>query len=530
MTVSLQVTGNGKFQPNRDGDFVSSYSLTEDATPLSVIDTAAAIPTMNIDGKSNNVETLGLTHPTSLLLLDNGITLTDSSRGSFSGKITDVSITGESVSITAQSIFESLNSEKTALPFNGFIGGAFAEYLELAGVTSAHYDIDESYDAETTANEAIYPGWTGKVWDYLKLLCIAVGAEISFNSDILYVKPRNGRSIKLDNVTNDSVSVMMPTESKAVSFEFLDTKYVTNAILKCYADSNDDGTEGIDVNETREITIESPISLASVNQPAYTNTVPESLIRYTEPTSIGSTPDSGDLNGFYCFVNSRANKVTSGVLESTGASVSVSIDPDNSYNAVVKIIGPNVALDTPWELVFSNTGDRKEQALMITGTGVHSRGRSYNKTDKVFDSTMYQLPTGLSVGDDVTDYSNNPFLSNKGALVRTASYSAKEAGGPKVQISLTTDIIEEAEGQEFSYVPGAIVEYGRSKYRVDNATYSYGSVDISATQHVTFADFNAKWAGKLYSDFNSTMFTEAAAPAEFMKYSDHAIIPLMEPI
>lgn len=530
MTVSLQITGNGKFQPNRDGEFISSYSVTEDATPISVIDTGAAIPTMSVEGKANTVETSGSTHPSSLLLLDNAVTLTDSERGSFSGKITDVSISGGTVSITAQSVFESLNSEKTAAPFNGLIGGAFAEYLELAGIASANYDIDESFDVDNAANKAVYPGWTGVVWDYLKLLCIATGAEISFNNDIVYVKPRNGRSITVANTTNDSLAISMPTESKAISFEYLDTAYVTNAIIKCYADANGDSAETVEVNETKEVTVESPISLTSVNQPDYTTSVPDSLIRYTQPSSVGATPSTEELNGFYCFVNQRRNKVSQELLESTGASVTVSIDPENSYNAIIKIIGPSVNIDAPWTLVFSDTGDRKEQALMITGTGVHSRGRKYNKEDNAYDPTMLKFPTGLSVGDDQTEYGDNPFLSTKDFLYRTAYYSAQEAGGPKVEISLSTDIIEEAEGQEFSYAPGAVAEYNNSKYRIKNTNYSYGSVDISATQYVTFADFNEKWADKLYSDFNSTMLTEAAAPNEFMKYSDHAIIPLMEPI
>jgi hypothetical protein len=530
MTVSLLVTGNGKFQPNRDGDFISNYSVVEDATPISVIDTAGAIPTLSVDGKANTIETSGSTHPSSLLLIDNAVTITDSSRGSFSGKVTDVSLSGANVSITAQSTFESLNSEKTAAPFNGLVGGAFAAYLELAGIVSAKYNIDASYNVNNNANKAVYPGWTGNIWDYLKLLCIAVGAEITFSNDIVYVKPRNGRSIAVTNTTDDAVSISMPTESKSLSFEYLDTVYATNAILKCYADSNDDSVESIDAKETKEINIESPVSLSSVNQPTYTTTVPTSLIRYSQPTSIGSTTDSGDLNGFYCFVNSRANKVTPGVLASTGASISVSIDPENSYNAIVKIIGPNVALDTPWELVFSNTGDRKEQALMITGTGVNVRGRKYNTDDKAFDQTIFKVPTGLSVGDDTSEYLDNPFLSTKDFLYRTAYYSAQEAGGPRVDISLTTDIIEEASSQEFGYVPGAVATYGKSRYRINSATYSYGSVELSGTQYVTFADFNTKWASKLYSDFNNTMLTEAAAPTEFMKYSDHAIIPLMEPI
>ncbi len=530
MTVSVSITGNGKFQPNRNGDFISSYSVTEEATPISAITTGASIPTMSVTGLSNTTETDGATHPSSLLLLDNSITLTDSERGSYVGKITDVNISGMGVSVTAQSVFESLNAEKTALPFNGLIGGAFAQYLELAGLTSGQYNIDASYNVDNAANKAVYPGWTGTVWDYIKLLCIAVGAEITFNANVLYVKPRNGRSIEVQNSTTDSLTVTMPLDSKALSFEYLDTSYVTDAIIKCYADSNGDSVESIDVNETKEITIESPISLASVNQPVYTTDAPESLIRYTQPTSVGSTPETAELDGFYCFVNDRKNKVAQAVIESTGASVTVSVDPENSYNAIVKIVGPNADVDAPWSLVFSDTGERKEQALMITGTGVHSRGRVWSKDDSAYNPTMYEVPTGLTSGDDVTEYTDNPFLSNKDALYRTAYYSAQESGGPQVAISLATDIIEEAAGQEFGYVPGAIAEYGRSKYRITSATYTHGSVEMSGTQYVTFADFNDKWAGKLYSDFNNTMLTEAAAPNEFMKYSDHAVIPLMEPI
>jgi hypothetical protein len=136
---------------------------------------------------------------------------------------------------------------------------------------------------------------------------------------------------------------------------------------------------------------------------------------------------------------------------------------------------------------------------------------------------------GSAIGDAENEYSNNPFLSNYTYFYNTVYNTNQNVCGPVVSFNFATDKIVEANNQEFGYVPGSIFAYSGSKYRVKSASYSYNEVSVTAEQYVTFADFNTTWAGKTFAQFNSTMLDPATYPDQYMKYSDLAIIPLMEP-
>jgi hypothetical protein len=60
-------------------------------------------------------------------------------------------------------------------------------------------------------------------------------------------------------------------------------------------------------------------------------------------------------------------------------------------------------------------------------------------------------------------------------------------------------------------------------------SYDYGSINVSADQYVTFADFETNWTGKTFAEFNAVMLDPTSYPDEYMKHSDFAIIPLMGP-
>lgn len=510
MPVKLDITGNGKFSTTDQSEVVISYGLEESITPTATVDTFGEIPTMSITGKGNEIETLGQTHPSSKLLLQNSITFEDSMRGVFRGKVTSVSLSTNSVSINAESRFELLNSVKTSLSFNGTLRNAFIAYLQLGGLTSADYEVDSSF----SSINVVYPGWVQNVWVQLKLLCATVNAEMYFQNDKVFVKPIAQKSFEISNSEMESYKFEVGKSAKSFTSQFNKTKYVAGGIIKAYG--KNENIAQVDVGDKKEVILSVPFSVDSLVQPVYRVTAPSRLARYVRPSSVGTVPHSSDASGFYCFLDNKGVPVPEQTASRARAKVTVQ-KTDNPFEVKVTVLGPSArrgATNAPWTVEFA----KGQGALMIVGTGV------------VVESSIYVSRTGSLEGNENVEYPSNSFLINKRYLYDSAFKSAQKLSGPNVIIALSTDRIIGADGQEFGFLPGAIFDWKNSKYKVLAASYDYGGVSLTAVQYVTFGDFNTLWSGLTYGDFTNTMFNPATNPNEAMSFSDFAIIPLMEPV
>lgn len=511
MTISISTTGNGKFVTGDQSAVVIDYSLNESATGLDISELKGEVPGLSVTALNNTTNTSGLTHPSSKLLIGNTLAFSDSLRGSFEGKITSANLNKETVSVVALSVFDKLNSTKSALSKNDTIDNIIKYYLELAGLTSGQYDVDFSTDTVTT------PPWKRNVFQAIKLLCATFGAEMYFKSDKVYVRPVAQKEIKLTNTSISSFNVEVPQSIENTRYLQRLTTSANDAIA--YVVPKSTSPLAVDFNETNEQILRVSMAVSSVNQPEYIAQVPSKDFfpeynDYIQESSINTTP-SVYTNGFYAFYDINNNIVAADKLSGAGVKAETT---DNVYEIKLTITGPNTSATTPWKLAFSSV----DPALAITADGV------------TIKTTEINSPTGI-VDDEIddsaaTEFMDNPFMITTGYTYDTIYRTNQRLAGPIISINLSTDIIEEANNQEFGYLPGAIFEYEGSKYRVVKSDYSYGNITITAEQYVTFADFNTKWAGKTYDDFSSTMFTPATAPTEYMTHSDFAIISLMEPV
>jgi hypothetical protein len=355
------------------------------------------------------------------------------------------------------------------------------------------------------------------VFKALKLLCATFGAEMYFKSDKVYVRPAAQKTIKMSNTSVFGFNIEVPQSVENTRYLQRLTATANDAIA--YVVPKNTTPLTIDFNETNEQTLNVSMAVSSVNQPEYISQVPSKdffpeYSDYIQESSINTTP-SVYANGFYAFYDINNNIVAPDKLAGAGVKAETTTNP---YEIKLTITGPNTSATTPWKLAFSSV----DPALAITADGVTVKRTEINS------------PTGI-VDDEIDDESAAEFMDNPFMITTSYTYDAiyrtnQRLAGPIISVNLSTDIIEEADNQEFGYLPGAIFEYEGSKYRVVNAEYSYGAISITAEQYVTFADFNTKWAGKKYNDFSSTMFTPETAPDEYMTHSDFAIIPLMEPV
>jgi hypothetical protein len=511
VSVKLSITGNGKFSTDNQSDVIISYDLSESATPTATVDTSGSIPTLSITGESNNVETLGATHPTSKLIINNSIEFTDSTRGVFTGKVVGSSISNNVASIEAQSRFEPLNSVKRAVDKRGTLTQVFAYYLQLGGLQTTDYQINSYFNSVNV----IYPGWNENVWIQLKLLCATVNAEMYFKENKIFIDPVAQKTFMLKNSQSESFSSEIDNSTKSFNMVLGKTSYVNNAIIQVYGPNERAGS--IDFNKTEEKILNVNISISpnTLNQPQYITTPPALYAIFTDKASIGTTP-STNVNGFYCFCDKNGKRVPASTVTNSGAGLKVETT-DNPFEIKMILTGPNSDLDTPWQLAFS-TKDELNPALMITGDGT------------LVKRSIHTFATGSDEGDEFKDFSYNPFLTNKSYLYSAATKSSQHLSGPSVKLSTGTDKVDEAGNQEFGFLAGAIMDANNSKYRVDSINYSYGRIGIEAKQYVEFSDFNTLWTDLTFSDFTDTMFDPATNALEAMSFSDFGVIPLMEPV
>ncbi len=511
MGITLSTTGNGRLVAGDQSNVIIDYQVTEGITPTSLSSEIGEIPSLSIQSIGNSVNTDGMTHPTSKLLIGNMVEFADSERGSFSGRVTSVSITKDSLSFSALSIFDKLNVTKYAASQSGTIDSVFAAYFEMVGLTASDYDIDFSTDLIVT------PPWNMNVWKAMKMLSATVGAEMYFTAGKVYVRPIAAKLINVENSSMDGFSVETPGTTEKSTYGAGVTTSVVDAIA--YSLGQGDSIIAVDFKEVSEQVVKTTMAVQSVNQPEYITQVPSKdffpeYVDYIQPESIGTEP-SVYTDGFYAFYDVNNKIVPLDMLSGAGVKVELT---DSPYEIKLTITGPDTSATTPWRLAFSSV----DPALAITATGV-SVEQHYST------SPVGMAADGNGTAQDV-DYSNNPFSVSKEYMYNTMYKTNQKLAGPNVSISLSTDIIEEAASQEFGFLPGAIFEWDGSKYRVITSEYSYGEINFTAEQYVTFADFNSLWSGKTFNDFTDTMFTPATAPDDYMTHSDFAIIPMMEPV
>lgn len=106
------------------GDFIE-YDVTEDATPLTIGDTSGSVGQLNV---STRAKTTGPIFKRSGTVVGDSILVSDTrsiddtvfmGRGEIQGQVTQVSLPGARINITAETLLARLNTERTAKPFFG---------------------------------------------------------------------------------------------------------------------------------------------------------------------------------------------------------------------------------------------------------------------------------------------------------------------------------------------------------------------------------------------------------------------------
>lgn len=508
---------------------IYDFSYSEDVTSLEPSQLSGGSGQINVSAPANELDKAGNTHPNSLLLINNKMSLRSDEHGSVQFQVKRVAVNDGLAEITGDTLESRLNVERTAAAYGGDTAtllGAIQYYCGLVDIFPA---IDGDLETELLAIPVNFIGWVGNVWEHLKMLCAGVSISATDNvglemfideNELVFRKAKVEALVGVKRFETHSVNVDAFEAATQVSVFNYNTYYGANQIVRDvsnapeqlgYIPQNVSIADSMQVDPGETVTKRFTVnaSLVSVNQPDIVST-------------INPFPYTGE-NGQYVIVGSDGLPVMPAQWTGEGGSLTVALT-ENPNEIEITIVAPPVdqilhASGTgdgiaPYKIGIETSGDQDYPAFYVTGTGVF-----YDKRETVFLSGASEEYTSRLSAPEI----DNPFITNAKDLSMRGVAAAQAVCGPNVSLSENV-----ADALSFGDTPGRMRAYGSNKYRINQVSYSVGGTSISGTGCASFADFNAKWAGKTFTNFKSIALDPLLYPSDSLKFNEFTVIPLME--
>lgn len=454
-----------------------------------------------------------------ILIVDATLITTEPS-GYFDGSSTDASWTATPNASTSQLTVHTPRDEG----YDATIGNVVRYYCGLVGIPNTSVQVDSLFDTLPVA----YPGWTGNVWNHLKMLCAAVGAEIVLRDDIVVFRAPRQRIALIENNGSIQRSVDLGGTAGSVDVTNYDSHWGIDELVY-----ESDSIVSVALNETRVVRVKIPHFIDKVNNPLGTGTM---------------NLEYGGGLGEYAILDSDGTPVNTDEWENAGGSVQVSLI--DATNIEILITGPGIRVagtTQPYRLAANILGAVDERpGLRITGSGVFT-----NKKVVSIATGASETQTSRTQAASV----DNPFITNREIAYDRGILTALNAGGPNVSISGFITYDSETTGRDFSDFIGARIYFESAYYRVTRANMTSTGIDFTAdadtlfsdavaAYSVTFDEHNAIHIGEDFDDHNSEYlstdtfddvssmdptltFDDINEIYEGMTFNDHAIHPLL---
>lgn len=518
--------GSGSVKDNA----VAGYSYTEDVTSLEPSNLTGGTGQVNVSAIAVEANTVGLTHPNSNLLINNSMTLTDSQHGSVTFQVKKLSTSSGVVSLTGDTIMARLNVVKTAQPYGGLSGatllGAIEYYCSLVDIVPV---VDVDFSAKLEAVPVNFIGWTGNVWEYLKMLCAGISASTTENIGIeayvsgegLYFREAKTQSVNYSNVISDeSISVDSFQAAQQIEISNYNTKYLVDAVVQeqkpnatlYMANQNVSISDSLQVDAgatlTKRFTINA--SLESVKQP-------------TCVSAIFPLPYAGST-GQYVVVGNDDLPIDPDEWIGQGGSLTISLteNPDEIEISIVAppalflptAANPANVTNAPYKIGVESSGGEDYPALYVVGTGVF-----FEKTTETYltgASSDYTAKTSAMSVD-------NPFVINDFNQSTRGIAAAQAACGPNVTLAQSVN-----GSLPYGETPGKMQAVKNNKFRTLSASYGPSSTGLSSSASVFIDDFNELWADKTFDDFTGVVFDSTISATNALKFNEFTVVPLLE--
>lgn len=511
---------------------ISDYNVTEESSPLEAGDSSGGVGSFQVsiplpdpaliealgpidtsgygdlpfgDGPYGGVEgqltpwaVLGIYGPS--VFLDTTIQLSDSRKGFTLGRVDSANISrdGARVELSGLSRMGNLNVYGVqAQPFIGTIKQAFEYYLGLAGITS-----DLFVDDDISDRPVVFPGWSGELWYYLKLMAAAQDCDLSLVSGVILLRGIRKRVATNDRDTSRSVTIGTNTLAQAIEIYKYNNREITNELVYPPGGWNPE-VEVLNVNagETSEYTLELSASVSSIDTPVMQTFV----------------ADEYSATSVYTIVADDGLPVEPAAWGAYGGEVTIEIDPSTT-KLLVTLKGAEGlptsagAAATNFSLALgSDTTGNRYSTLRIVGTGV-----AYEKIKKRVRTGVPPSRTATEIGVTI----DNPFISTTNDLYRAGTRAAKSYGGASVSLSGNViSINRRGDSGQATYPTYGQVE---SALKTDlGASVTYGGVKAYYTglALVTYEDVRQLWFDVFRDDDRDQVFGNIQGARIFDKKS-----------
>lgn len=443
MGVKTTITGHD-WAPSEP----QAYSVQEASTPIAVTDSSGSV------GMFSVTFPMGANFSRWLTTQGAAISLEDSRKGFILGTVDSVSDNSGMVTLTCISRMGLVNLYRVqAKPYIGTLGGAFAYYLSLAGVTSG-FTVDE-----TIAGRPIkIVGWKGDLWYQLKALAAAHLTEIALVSGIIVLRPiRQREAIRGRDIQAPGRQYPGTPIAQFVEVYHYDTETLSHDPIYPPQGWNPEvPILTVQAGEVLEQVVQLEASVHSVNQPVYTQTIAPEFARASVYNAVGD-------DGLPISAAAWADK---------GGSLRVKINEDTT-SLTITITGPTGLprrgggeLQSYSIAMAASGGSNRYSSLRLVGSGVR------------FMREVLRFPTGVPAERAQTEVGvtiDNPFLSTLNEVYTAGTRAAREYSGRKLTLSGTVSAINQLGEKGIISLP----TYAEVKARFSGMTYAQVKADPS---------------------------------------------------
>lgn len=402
----------------------------------------------------------------------------------------------DNLSITAESPLRPLQAIGLVAAYRGSVRNCLTRIVRT--ILSVPITFHTSVPFTTTTIPAHY----GNVWVFLRDFMTVHRIELILNESggITFRKMGASTAVfdKSDSMTALGISVSGENASEYVGIEYFGNRFITNGVVYP-VEGEDPNVISVNAGETAEIELTTLTGMNSVNQPT-----PRDWI------------DNNFVGSGYTIAGDDGLPVKASAWTAAGGSVRARIKPDDPYTILLTVTAPTDGVlgtvddrntAAPYHLAM--TDGELYPRLFITGTGVQTEP----KTLEIYtgaDDPLVEPGVGFTL--------TNPCVGSLTQAYDVGIRVAQAYCGANSSVSLSTPSYE-----DFTSAPGGKYETPDSNYRVESVSYSPTGASVTAHDHTTFDDFNAKWATRphTFNDFNAYW---AAQPKR--RFRDFAIAPL----
>lgn len=518
MAVTLEVTKGAFFGPDSN---VSSYSVSEQATPLDPNDSRGSVGSITVDV----AEKVG-PHQSRGMIGGRG-TLRDETNGYTGGRIVGVSNRDGHMGVDIDSELAFAVQEITALPFRGTIEGVIRYWFGIVGTVGGFY-----FDPAIPKTTFAFPGWSGDLWVNTKALLSVYRLDLSYTSGMITVRPARQRELVRYRDVSNSWDIPASEVARYVDIYYYENKWSDSALAYPVGGrSDDERVISVNYGEQTVIEVKMAATLKAVSQPV--------------PRMQDESPPA---NSGYTIIDKDGVPVDGREWEGNGGFVRAEIDPVDPSVLHITVQAMRVAERSPYRLA-TRMDENDYPSLIIMGQGTFT------------NKSLLHLPTGADEALITTDIGatvDNPFIGSRTEAYDAGLRTARRYAGPDMNISfsswrvnalgatdstrqLTFDDFNaewdarnpsatfasfntywastpnfagfnafyeekyqlEYQNQAFGNVAGARMFEDDAFYRVRSATITEAGVTGTAEHDTMFGDFNSVWQNAKFNDFNA---------------------------